>query len=60
MDVILFLLDVAVGAPYEGNGVVYIFRGSRAGLIEEYSQRIEASVLDTGLRGFGHSLSGQF
>lgn len=37
--------DLAVGAPYEGSGVVYIFRGSSSGLIPEYSQRIAASDL---------------
>ena len=30
--------DLAVGAPYEGKGVVYIFLGSRHGIITEPSQ----------------------
>ena len=30
--------DLAVGAPYEGKGVVYIFLGSRHGIIIEPSQ----------------------
>ena len=30
--------DLAVGAPYEGRGVVYIFLGSKQGIITEPSQ----------------------
>lgn len=30
--------DVAIGAPYEGNGAVYIYLGSKDGLIKEPSQ----------------------
>ena len=30
--------DVAVGAPYEGRGVVYIYLGSKQGIITEPSQ----------------------
>ena len=32
----IFLQDVAVGAPYEdsGEGIVYIYRGSEKGLVE--------------------------
>lgn len=30
--------DIAVGAPYESSGVVYIFLGSRQGLHEKPSQ----------------------
>ena len=39
---------------------MYIFRGSRSGIIEEYSQRIAASDLLTArpLTTFGYSLSG--
>ena len=36
-------LDLAVGAPYEGAGAVYIFHGSDKGLKREFSQRIAAS-----------------
>lgn len=32
--------DVAIGAPYEGDGAVYIYLGSKEGLIPEYSQVI--------------------
>lgn len=31
-------LDVAVGAPYEGNGAIYIFLGSKDGLVAEPAQ----------------------
>ncbi len=27
------LTDIAVSAPYEGRGVVYVFRGSESGLV---------------------------
>jgi hypothetical protein len=30
--------DIAVGAPYEGNGAIYIYLGSAQGLIPEASQ----------------------
>lgn len=30
--------DIAVGAPYEGSGVVYVYLGSKDGLITEPSQ----------------------
>lgn len=31
-------LDVAVGAPYEGRGAIYIFLGSKDGLVTEPAQ----------------------
>lgn len=34
--------DLAVSAPFEGNGVVYIYRGGPDGLSESPSQRLEA------------------
>lgn len=56
----MYIIDIAVGAPYEGDGVVYIFRGSSDGLIPEFSQRIAASDLPTArpLRSFGYTMSG--
>ena len=56
----LCFADLAVGAPYEGNGAVYIFRGSQDGIIPEFAQRIVASDLPMAqpLRTFGYSLSG--
>ena len=55
-----FCADLAVGAPYEGMGAVYIFSGSHNGLQSEPSQRIYAGQLPSlvqPLRTFGHSLS---
>ena len=52
--------DVAVGAPYEGDGAVYIFRGYPKGIRQPFSQRIAASDLATArtLTSFGSSVSG--
>lgn len=52
--------DLAVGAPFEGDGAVYIFRGSAKGLIEKYSQRItsESLLLARPMISFGSSLKG--
>jgi len=53
-------VDLIVGAPFEGSGAVYVFRGSPAGLRVEYSQRIAATDLSSTLRpltAFGYSLS---
>lgn len=53
--------DVAVGAPYEGRGAVYIYLGSAQGLIPEPSQILYAEHLRTNgiqLETFGYSLSG--
>jgi len=52
-------VDLAVGAPYEDRGVVYIFRGSARGIFPAHSQRISARDFPdvTGLRAFGASLS---
>ncbi|XP_050701483.1 integrin alpha-PS1-like isoform X4 [Eriocheir sinensis] len=52
-------LDVAVGAPYEGRGVIYIFLGSKDGLVTEPAQVIRAEDLPgTPYDAFGYSLSG--
>ncbi|XP_030379040.1 integrin alpha-PS1 isoform X2 [Scaptodrosophila lebanonensis] len=54
--------DIAVGAPYEGDGVVYIYLGSRTGLNSKPSQRIPASdlggLLPKPIRTFGISIAG--
>lgn len=54
-----FFLDIAIGAPYEGGGVgaVYIYNGYPKGLWQQYSQRIVARALSTGLKGFGISIA---
>ncbi|XP_046750568.1 integrin alpha-PS5-like [Diprion similis] len=46
--------DVAIGAPYAGNGKVFVYRGSRTGLSSEYSQKISAPE---NTKGFGISIS---
>jgi len=53
-------LDLAVGAPYEGAGAVYVYYGSADGLPATYSQRIYARDLVTNavLSAFGASLAG--
>lgn len=30
--------DIAIGAPYEGNGVIYVYKGSALGIVIEPSQ----------------------
>lgn len=60
----VLVTDLIVGAPFEGSGAVYVFRGSRNGLHVEYSQRIYSSDLSFSplrsiqpLTAFGYSLS---
>lgn len=53
--------DIAIGAPYEGNGVVYIYLGSKNGLRSKPSQIISPSdlgLINKPLQTFGSSLSG--
>jgi len=53
--------DFAVGAPYDGpnqRGAVYIFLGSRDGVMKKPSQVIFASDLNIKLKTFGWSMSG--
>ncbi|XP_025095116.1 integrin alpha-8-like isoform X4 [Pomacea canaliculata] len=53
--------DLAVGAPYAGEekkGAVYIFHGSKKGIITQVSQIIYAKDVATGLSTFGSALSG--
>ncbi|KAM9816992.1 integrin alpha-X-like [Neosynchiropus ocellatus] len=52
--------DLAVGAPLEndGQGSIYIFQGEGQGRIDpSFSQRIQASELNTALKFFGVSIS---
>lgn len=54
--------DLAVGAPYDGDGAVYIFSGGRRGIVSTPVQVVRPSQLGiTGhpLSGFGFSLSGE-
>lgn len=50
--------DVAVGAPFEGNGAVYVYHGSRSGINPTYKQKLRGLSVDSGLRLFGSSLAG--
>ncbi|UXI15735.1 serine/threonine-protein kinase/endoribonuclease IRE1-like [Sarcoptes scabiei] len=53
--------DLAIGAPYEKSGVVYIYSGSKSGIKSRPSQTIEVSNLPSPLRDirtFGYSLAG--
>ena len=54
------LTDLAVGAPFageEGRGAVYIYHGSKKGIITQVSQVVEAKDVGTGLSTFGSALS---
>ncbi|KAM8999605.1 integrin alpha-3 isoform X1 [Sarcophilus harrisii] len=52
--------DVAVGAPFEGSGKVYIYHSSASGLKDQPQQVIHGDKLGThGLATFGYSLSGR-
>uniref|UniRef100_A0A5F9DBB9 Integrin subunit alpha L n=1 Tax=Oryctolagus cuniculus TaxID=9986 RepID=A0A5F9DBB9_RABIT len=52
------LTDVAVGAPLEGQGAVYIFSGQQGGLSPQPSQRIDGTKVFSGIRWFGRSIHG--
>ncbi|XP_043645063.1 integrin alpha-PS5-like [Drosophila teissieri] len=52
--------DLAVAAPFEGNGAVFIFLGSQHGLPDQPSQRLDAPLREPcpyGAHMFGHGLS---
>lgn len=52
--------DIAVGAPFEGLGKVYIYHSSSGGLLRQPQQIIHAEKLGLpGLASFGYSLSGK-
>ncbi|TRY86606.1 hypothetical protein DNTS_018586 [Danionella cerebrum] len=48
--------DIAVGAPFDGDGKVFIFRGSASGIDTKPSQVLDG--LNAGVKLFGFSLSG--
>ncbi|NXX46453.1 ITA3 protein, partial [Tricholaema leucomelas] len=51
--------DIAVGAPFEGPGKVYIYHSSAQGLLDKPRQVISGSDLGpASMRTFGYSLSG--
>ncbi|CAI9741711.1 integrin alpha-PS1-like isoform X2 [Octopus vulgaris] len=50
--------DLLVGAPYEGDGAVYVFHGSKDGIVEKPTQRIAASNLQHhSFKAFGSSFA---
>ncbi|XP_075417759.1 integrin alpha-3 [Tenrec ecaudatus] len=52
--------DVAVGAPFEGLGKVYIYHSSSRGLLKQPQQVVHGKKLGLpGLAAFGYSLSGR-
>ncbi|KAI4879529.1 hypothetical protein NFI96_031891 [Prochilodus magdalenae] len=48
--------DIAVGAPFDGDGKVFIFRGSATGIDTKPSQVLDG--LNAGVKRFGYSISG--
>ncbi|XP_006896670.1 PREDICTED: integrin alpha-L [Elephantulus edwardii] len=52
------LMDVAVGAPLEEQGTLYIFNGHPGGLRPQPSQRIKGTQVFPGIRWFGRSIHG--
>ncbi|XP_007899749.1 integrin alpha-3b isoform X2 [Callorhinchus milii] len=50
--------DIAVGAPYDGDGKVYIYHGGARGLEPKPSQIIDGKHLNGGIQTFGYSISG--
>ncbi|XP_068940779.1 integrin alpha-L isoform X2 [Petaurus breviceps papuanus] len=52
------LTDVAVGAPLEEGGAIYIYNGKPGGLSSQHSQRIEGIQVSPGLQYFGRSIHG--
>jgi len=54
---LLLVSDIAVGAPYEGDGAVYIYHGDKSGIVFDPVQKILAENIDPRLKGFGISFS---
>ncbi|CAI4229164.1 unnamed protein product [Auanema sp. JU1783] len=53
--------DIVVGAPYSGEqkrGTVYVLHGSKNGVREKYTQKIQAHQIGPNIRTFGFSLAG--
>ncbi|XP_031423123.1 integrin alpha-7 isoform X2 [Clupea harengus] len=48
--------DIAVGAPFDGDGKVFIYRGSSSGLHTKPSQVLDGE--NAGVKRFGYSISG--
>ncbi|XP_077172043.1 integrin alpha-3 isoform X2 [Paroedura picta] len=50
--------DIAIGAPFEGSGKVYIYQSSSEKLFEEPQQVISGEDIGPGIKTFGYSFSG--
>ena len=53
--------DLAVGAPHDGSdgkGAVYVYHGSRDGIVTSASQIVSATDVGGDVTTFGYSLSG--
>ncbi|XP_031573878.1 integrin alpha-9-like isoform X2 [Actinia tenebrosa] len=50
--------DVAIGAPYEGSGAVYIYHGTMTGIDPKHKQKIMGSEVQSSLSQFGQSITG--
>ncbi|XP_030610282.1 integrin alpha-3b [Archocentrus centrarchus] len=50
--------DIAVGAPFHETGMVYIWMGSKTGLLKEPHQVIKGKSVGNGFQTFGYSISG--
>ncbi|XP_056653950.1 integrin alpha-7 isoform X3 [Monodelphis domestica] len=48
--------DIAVGAPFDGQGKVFIYHGSSLGVVPKPAQVLEGEAV--GIQSFGYSLSG--
>ncbi|MEJ1277351.1 integrin alpha 6 [Cricetulus griseus] len=48
--------DIAVGAPFDGDGKVFIYHGSSLGMVVKPSQVLEGEAVS--IKSFGYSLSG--
>eukprot|EP00076_Gallus_gallus_P011854 XP_015128079.1 integrin alpha-7 isoform X5 [Gallus gallus] len=48
--------DLAVGAPFDGDGKVYIYHGSKLGIVVKPAQVLDGEGV--GVRTFGYALSG--
>lgn len=49
--------DVAIGAPWEDDGAVYIYLGSASGLRQTHSQKLQPQDFPQTMKGFGMGLS---
>ena len=50
-------IDIAISAPFEGSGVVYIFNGRVGSVNTKYSQKIIGKNIHPGIMSFGLFIS---